>query len=1127
MPDTIDFAASLSAEQLAAVTHDDGPLAVLAGPGTGKTRVLTHRVAHLVRERGLEPESVVAVTFTNRAAEEMRERLAALLSPGEAERLSVGTFHALALRTLRRFADRADLPTEPTIADSSQRRRLMRELIVERPLPPGLMAVGVASLADHALHVFAQLRHAAMEPRDALARARARADELSAAEDAGAQGQRAEALRLAEVLALLARFDHACRQRGWLGLDDMIPRAARLLAEDDFAGPMLRGQVRSVLVDEFQDVNLAQFRLLEALCPPRTRPDLCVVGDDDQAIYAFRGSDDRAFERFESIWGPVAVCALTENRRSTAGVVSIASAVIGRAGERFRPDKRLVAAGSEELREAERARGPGSIEAVLLDTKNKSGSAMPIADMLWQVRRAAEGSGRSPAPWSSVAVIARAKTELQRVRAHLELAGVPVRSQERDSPLDDEAVQDVLAWARLLVEPTLDWAARRLLTRAPSSVDRARAAEWLGLFRAARRNAQLGKDGAPPVPPSVAAWLSGHLAGAADAPAGALRFCRLFDELSHACAERRADEAVMEIVRRTGAASTELLGRQERGRRITALAALVRFARARLDRLDQPRDLGALLSYYDLLDEHEQQSLDDATSTVEADGPAHGTGPSAGPSAGPLAGKGPDGDADDGAVTLVTAHSAKGLEFDTVYLPGVHPGGYPPSATQGDGPLPEWLLADTLADPRDAAQRRADEERRVFYVACTRAQRRLVLVGSIPKKVTSLHFLAELIDHPALATVTAEEVTEAHGQRDELEAMRAEYRRRDELGDALDEARDEARALAAAALVRAEESPEQVADAAAHAAEAAWRLALIGSVHRHGVVPAWAAQRGLAELGDRLLAGQIRELDVGAAFEPLGGPLKLSFTLIEAYLRCPACCYLQRIHGWPEEDESPLSLGRVVHRALERFNRSLAAADSEGAALPTLADLERGTRAAFFEVWGEDHPPETPPDEAQLLQAIAQVRVLFEKLHDPGASINEVEKRIVMPWEYRGRHIVDMKLDRVDDLGGRARIIDYKTGRAVQALTDAKKLSVDLQMGLYVRGLRHLRQDPELDGVCEYWVLSEGLVGRIGFDELRHDKIEASINGAIDGMLDGRWDPKPSCRGLCHELGLHRAGPAE
>ncbi|MFT3686943.1 MAG: ATP-dependent helicase [Phycisphaerales bacterium] len=487
----MDLLSGLNAAQREAVTHRGGPLMVLAGPGTGKTRLIVHRVAHMILEEGVPPDQIVALTFTVKACEQMRQRLAEVLSeasPGEAAKanlVNVHTYHGAGHRLVKRFADRLGIGRsgrDLELIDSAQRRRMLRRLVGEDGHMRAMLGQGVDAAAERAADTIDALGDYAVDPKGALALAKKWADRLKANAE-GLEGA-ALAMERAEqtIFEQTARLYDACqkeqRKRGWLTFGDLITWPLALLKNDQLARDLIRGQWRHGVVDEFQDVNQATIALLEELFPPKSRPDLCVVGDDDQAIYAFRGADDRAFARFTQRWPGHATVKLEENYRSEAAVIAVANATIGRAENRYDPTK--VVRRPDAKKAAKTAAGASAV-AVLTDRFADSGE--PIVAMLMRLREENKGL-----KWSRVAVVARSHLELDRVSMALEAEGIPADrvGGRGNAAVDDPGVKDLLAWCRVLVEPLDFEHARRLLLRPPVGLSGERVLGLLQQFKAAR-----------------------------------------------------------------------------------------------------------------------------------------------------------------------------------------------------------------------------------------------------------------------------------------------------------------------------------------------------------------------------------------------------------------------------------------------------------------------------------------------------------------------------------------------------------------------------------------------------------------------------------------------------------------
>jgi uncharacterized protein (TIGR00375 family) len=321
-PPASSILARLDQDQRAAASAVDGPLIIVAGPGSGKTRTLTHRLAHLVAERDVPASACLAITFTRRAAAEMRERLAVLL-PAESAAVPIHTFHSLGLTILREHPDAAGLDSEFRIASESERTALLAETL-------GVTATKAASLL-----------RAISKAKRTLAEATPTVAPHGASEPTPTSA--AVTRSTPDIVDALAAYRQAMASRQWVDFDDLVGLALHALSTHADVAASYRDRFHYVSVDEFQDVDEQQYRLLSLLAPPNaprdprggvgvdqhcTTANLCVIGDPNQAIYGFRGADAACFERFRQDYPAAAIVQLSRNYRSTGTIVAASSQVI-------------------------------------------------------------------------------------------------------------------------------------------------------------------------------------------------------------------------------------------------------------------------------------------------------------------------------------------------------------------------------------------------------------------------------------------------------------------------------------------------------------------------------------------------------------------------------------------------------------------------------------------------------------------------------------------------------------------------------------------------------------------------------------------------------------------------------
>jgi len=1087
-PGTEELLASLNDDQRRAVEWTDGPLIVLAGPGTGKTRVIIARIARLLAA-GTDPETILGLTFSIKAAEEMRSRLAEAVGVATAQRVRLSTFHAFGKRVIDRFGDWIGLRPEPVLMDSALTRRLLRRLIREHNLFEDRVAQGREEVMDAVAKFIGACRNAGKLPEETLAFAELWNRRLSqppaelAADPDKLASERVKAAEFAENARAYALFDRACRDEGLFTFDDLLTLPLRLVREKRNVASILRDEARHVLVDEFQDVNAAQIELLRVLAPPvlpsGRAPDLCVVGDDDQAIYGFRGADPRAFDHFASIWNQHRTVALTVNYRSAAPIVEAANAIISRSSQRFAPDKRNV----PDPKQA----NEGGVEGVVVSDDGMLGQV--IAGMILDDR-----AKHPERELRRYAVVVRANSTLSAIVTSMQLAGVPVQIVGEGSPLDDHGVQDLLAWARLLTNQDDTASALRLLTRPPVLVPVHETQLWLAEHRLASYDGHAA---------GFADWV---IAEKSDSP-GVIRFAKLLKDLREICARESADITVEAIVRRVDIVHAEALPARERAARVAHLVRVLRYVRDRQPHLEPPGDLASFLRYYDDLDREERQFRAPSREEIDAGGNDHD-----------------ESDRPD-AVQVLTGHKCKGLEFDTVFVAKVRPRGFPSLDREAEFPdLPAEFSGQAKRDHHE-------EERRIFYVACTRARRRLVLLAKNKKgRGSAVDYFIELTqDTPGLELPVSkgQEWLERLGRLDEAGELDKPSPATPRAARALLLAREirRVRQDALAALHDAETaSPAALMEIESSLARAARLIRGLAAIERGEAVPP-AVAPGSPE-SQRLAQVESRAEQCAAGFSfagPMNAPLPLSYTAVTEYQRCPRCFYLKQVMGYVEPRTGELFVGSVIHGAIEAFLKEVTRAEDEGKPAPGLERLL---------AIGDEHirraTPRTQAFDGELIaQVRAQLRNYAEKLSD-NAQLFRTEGSVTFPYVAASggpAHRFEAKIDRVDRLpDGRWRIVDYKTGKPSKALLEPQP--DDLQLCIYAMALPRLidpaaveAEDVSLpEGVAEYWLLGTGQRGSIDLSELSIDKVRKKIDEAIAGMLSGSWPRGEKCRGHCEGI---------
>ena len=413
----------LNRPQREAVLHGAGPLLVLAGAGSGKTRVITHRIAHLI-ERGVDPAQILAMTFTNKAAGEMRERVAALAGPKKASQAFVGTFHAFGLSLVKAFSRRLGFAGKVAIADSSDQTQIVRQALRD------------ARVDDRKFDLWRVLSIISR------AKGEGRAPELRA-EGVG------DDCDLAAHLAF-ERYQRALRSMGMVDFDDLIALPTRLLEDDAELRGELQNSHRHLLVDEYQDTSAGQLRLLTLLAGDRR--NLCAVGDDDQSIYGWRGAVIENILSFERHFPGAHEIRLTQNYRSSGAILACANAVIRDNAAR-------------KAKELWTDRGDGDpVQLVVLPGEEEE--ARFVAERIQELH----GLGR---PLDEIAVLFRTNAQCRPFEEQLRALAIPYDVVGGPAFFDRKDVKDLLAYLKLLVNPKDEVALARIVNAPPRGIGEA------------------------------------------------------------------------------------------------------------------------------------------------------------------------------------------------------------------------------------------------------------------------------------------------------------------------------------------------------------------------------------------------------------------------------------------------------------------------------------------------------------------------------------------------------------------------------------------------------------------------------------------------------------------------------
>ncbi|MFG2944949.1 DNA helicase PcrA [Streptomyces adustus] len=628
----------LNDNQRAAVVHSGSPLLIVAGAGSGKTRVLTHRIAHLLGERGVHPGQILAITFTNKAAGEMKERVEQLVGP-RANAMWVMTFHSACVRILRRESKRLGFTSSFSIYDAADSKRLMalvcRDLDLDpKRFPPKSFSAKISNLKN----------------------------ELIDEEDFAAQAGDGFEKTLAQAYAM---YQSRLREANALDFDDLIMTTVNLLRAFPDVAEHYRRRFRHVLVDEYQDTNHAQYALVRELVGTSEHPvdvppgefdlqpaELCVVGDADQSIYAFRGATIRNILQFEEDYPDATTILLEQNYRSTQTILSAANAVIER-NESRRPKNLWTNAGAG-----------ASITGYVADTEHDE--AQFVADEIDRLTDAGHAKA------GDVAVFYRTNAQSRVFEEIFIRVGLPYKVVGGVRFYERKEVRDVLAYLRVLANPEDSVPLRRILNvpkrgigeRAEAMIDALSQREKISFAQALRR-------------------VDEAYGMAARSTNAVQRFNVLMDDLRTIVESGAGPATVLEaVLERTGyLAELQASTDPQDETRIENLQELAAVALEFEQESGEGEPTGGLSDF-----------LERVALVADSD-------------------QIPDEEDGDGVITLMTLHTAKGLEFPVVFLTGMEDGVFPHMRALGQA-------------------KELEEERRLAYVGITRARERLYLTRS-------------------------------------------------------------------------------------------------------------------------------------------------------------------------------------------------------------------------------------------------------------------------------------------------------------------------------------------------------------------------------------------------------------
>ncbi|MBP5773510.1 MAG: DNA helicase PcrA [Eubacterium sp.] len=647
---------TLNDMQELAVYHTDGPLLILAGAGSGKTRVLTHRVAHLIKEKGVEPYQIMAITFTNKAADEMRERIDKLVGFG-ADQVWVSTFHSACVRILRRFADQVGYKNDFTIYDADDQKKVMRDIIKMMNLDTKLFKEKgvVAKISD-----FKNKLMTVSDVRDL------------ATHD----------FKERTISQIYEEYQRILKKSNAMDFDDLIMKTVELFQKHPEVLDMYQERLKYIMVDEYQDTNVAQFKFVQLLASKYQ--NICVVGDDDQSIYKFRGADIGNILSFENHFENARVVKLEQNYRSTKNILDAANAVIK--NNEGRKDKTLW---------CDEDRGD-KIE--VYQAEDGFAEAEMVADTI----KEEVDNGR--ADYNDYAILYRTNAQSRALEEKLMMKNIPYKIIGGQNFYQRREIKDILAYLRIIANPTDDLSVERVINVPKRGIGLTTVDKVKTYAREHDLNfyeALLVASDVPGINTGTAKKIKG--------------FTDLITSLRDMDAS--IQEVVDKLIELTGYVA-DLVAEEtdEAEARIENIDELISKVAEYEENAEEP-SLGEFLEEVSLVSDID--TLDESSSYV----------------------------------VMMTVHSAKGLEYPHIFLCGMEDGLFPSYMT---------IMSEDTEE--------LEEERRLAYVAITRAMKKLTISYAKCRMIrgeTQYNMISRFVKEIPQKIVNSKNVTDtmAHGMR--------------------------------------------------------------------------------------------------------------------------------------------------------------------------------------------------------------------------------------------------------------------------------------------------------------------------------------------------------------------------
>jgi DNA helicase-2/ATP-dependent DNA helicase PcrA len=635
----IDILEGLNPAQREAVVNYNGPSLIIAGAGSGKTRVLTTRIAYMLSQ-GVDPSSILALTFTNKAAREMRERIEKLVGR-QARYIRMGTFHSVFARILRENATKLGFPESFTIYEPNDVKNLIKTIVKEK------------NLSEERYKPQAVAARISMAKNCLITPGAYKANAVLAGEDREA--------KMPEIGDIYIEYCNRCKRNGAMDFDDLLLQTNILLRDASDVLEQYQDKFKYLLVDEYQDTNMAQYIIVRRLALKHS--NVCVVGDDAQSIYAFRGAKIENILSFQRDYPTTKVYKLEQNYRSTQTIVEAANSLIAHNSRRL--DKRCFSAAEK----GEKIR----LVRVLEDSYEPVEVAMDIKDRV-----------RNGADWKDFAVLYRTNKQHGLFEAAFTRRGIPYRVYKGMSLLEHKDIRNMIAYLCVILNPNDDESFKRIINypaRGIGDTTVARIAEIAAQRQTSMWHTVNALVGSTEAMGQVEKVVVRKVAD----------FVKMINELAAMRVEMGVCDFAKEVMMRSGILHE--LEKEKKPENDTAK-----------DYLDQL--LAMMSSYEDECDREMEEGLREESQIPTIDEWMQNI----------MLQTDQDNEDDGNRVTLMTVHSAKGLEYDYIYIVGMEEGLFPSSRS-----------VESVSD--------LEEERRLMYVAITRAKRAAMLSFSEMRRV--------------------------------------------------------------------------------------------------------------------------------------------------------------------------------------------------------------------------------------------------------------------------------------------------------------------------------------------------------------------------------------------------------